>query len=283
MGNFQRGLCLVFVINICFLNAWELSNKYESLSHIYKTYDEGPGLHHYFTYGPVYDENINQIREKAVMLGTKVKMLEIGVQSGGSTRVWKRYFRSTLQYVGIDINRSCKIYESPDEGIAIEIGSQMNTTFLSKICSTYGPFDLVVDDGGHTNEMIMTSLLTLWSCLNDNAVYVIEDLHALSMGRKYIQPKDINVFERIAQWMKIRSPAPLPRHDHDESWMTNHPGWHLKKLSFYDSMLFLYYGKDVPALDNFLKGTKWLDFGEGTFPKDTDKRCPGCCVKCYDD
>jgi len=152
LHNLEMHFWLLF--NICHLTAFELSKKYESMTSIYKTYNEGPGFDHYFEYAPAYDENIHQLREEAVRLGKKVKMLEIGVASGGSTRVWKRYFRGTLKYVGIDVDPRCQHFESPREGIAIEVGSQLNITFLTKLCSTYGPFDLVIDNGGHTNDMM---------------------------------------------------------------------------------------------------------------------------------
>jgi len=179
------GRNLLLLLSISLLCTSELPSKYESLTHIYETYNEEPVINHFYAYGPAYDENIHQIRENAVNQGKKVRILEIGVQSGGSTRVWKRYFRETCAYVGIDVNPRCKQFDSPEEGITIEIGSQLNITFLSDICSKYGPFDLVVDDGGHTNEMIITSILALWGCLNDNAVYVIEDLHSLNMQVKF--------------------------------------------------------------------------------------------------
>jgi len=251
---FKIELHLLFLWSVCLLRTSALSDKYESLTHIYQTYNEGPGLRHYYNYGPLYDENINHLREKAVRLGEKVKMLEIGVQSGGSTRVWKRYFRGTLAYVGLDINSRCKQFESLDEGIRIVIGSQLNTSQLLEVCTRYGRFDLVVDDGGHTNKMITTSLLILWNCLNDNAVYVIEDLMLSVVG---LPEDEENIFQRVGRWMKIRSPRvkelpTLPAN------VTNHKGWHLKKLVFFNSMLFLHYGKQVPELQNFYKGSHWV-------------------------
>jgi len=278
MWNRHRHLCLLLSVCLTFIYGVELSTKYESLSHIYETYDEGPGLSHYRKYGPAYDENIHQLREKAVISEKKVKMLEIGIQSGGSTRVWKRYFRGTLAYTGVDINPRCKQFDSPSEGITIEIGSQLNKTFLSYLCTTYGPFDLVVDDGGHTNEMIMTTLLVLWRCLSDNAVYVIEDLHTLNFkGVKFLKEGEVDVFQRLAGWEKVRSPRGM-----GIGVPTDHPGWHLKKLSFYDSMLFLFYGEKVGNLGGFKKGDHWVPH---LYSKDTvvTKRCVGCCVGCYDD
>jgi len=273
---------ILFLWSVCLLPTSALSAKYESLTRIYETYDEGPGLHHYYNYGPRYDENIHHLREKAVRLGEKVKMLEFGVQSGGSTRVWKRYFRGTLEYVGLDINSRCKQFESLDEGIRIVIGSQLNSSLLSEICTRYGPFDLVVDDGGHANDMISTSFLILWNCLNDNAVYVIEDLMLSVVG---ISEDEESIFQRLGRWMKIRSPRvkdlpTLPAN------VTDHPGWHLNKLVFFDSIVFLHYAKNVPELINFSKGSHWVprlwEKKKSKLPVETEQ-CKGCCLGCYDD
>jgi len=275
LNNLERYLWLVF--NICHLNAFELSSKYESLTHIFETYNEGPGLDHFWNYAPEYDENINQLRKWAVSKGKKVKMVEIGVQSGGSTRVWKRYFRGTLEYIGIDINPKCKQFESIDEGIRIEIGSQLSTKFLSSLCSTYGPFDLVVDDGGHTNEMISTSLASLWPCLNDNAVYVIEDLYKLTGQSNSLDFAEESIYTTVSHWMKVRSPS----HKIKSTISPDYPGWYLKKLAYYDSILFLHYGEDIPKLERFKKGSNWIPYKKN-HTLDTPN-CVGCCIGCYDD
>jgi len=278
IGIAQHGYPL---LSIVLFNTVALSSKYESLTHIYETYNEEPILHHYYNYGPAYDESIQHLREEAVRQGKKVKMLEIGVQSGGSTRVWKRYFRKSLAYVGLDINPRCKQMESLDEGIRIVIGSQLNTTLLSDICSTYGPFDLVIDDGGHANDMIITSLLSLWDCLNDNAVYVIEDLHSLNMKRGNLLEGEVNVFQILAEWMKIRSPGLHYKDSPQKAKMIEkHPAWHLKNLQFYDSILFLHYADEVPPLEDFEKG--WHRVYLPTSRHKETKPCKGCCVGCYD-
>ena len=147
-------------------------------------------------------------------------MLEIGVQSGGSTRVWKKYFGPLLKYVGLDINPNCKKYEKVDEGIQIVTGSQTDLDLLKTICEKHGPFDFVVDDGGHGTNHIMASLSVMWGCLvsfgsdvhmscfavylihpcivpkqslplflqNDGAVYAIEDLHTHNMPASLLPP-----------------------------------------------------------------------------------------------
>jgi len=259
-----------------------LSSKYESLTHIYSNYSGFPGFDHWIKYGPAYDENIFHVRERAVAQGRKVQMLEIGIQSGGSTRVWKRYFRGTLSYVGLDIDSMTKKFQSLAEGIRIEIGSQLDTAVLSKICSEYGPFDLVVDDGGHTNNMMITSLKSLWGCMKDGGVYAIEDLHALSMGHRYLGKKETSIFQLMSEWMKLRSPHPLKRQK-----LKAHPSLHLEKLVFYDSMLFLHYADHVTKLERVKKGKYWFSPNSRRHKIVSNLTlsdwCTKCCIGCFED
>jgi len=255
---------------------------WETISDIYSTYDEAPGLDHWAAYGPAYDQNIQHLREMALLEGRKVKMLEIGVSSGGSTRVWKRYFRGLTHYVGLDIEPRCRMFQSLEEGIRIITGSQLDTALLSKICKLYGPFDLVVDDGGHTNKMIQTSLKILWNCMKDGSVYVIEDLHSMNQGSPWYSKSEISVFQEISEWMRIRSPS---IHDPTQIEMKNHPSRHLKQLAFSDSILFLHYGKNVSVLidDRIKKGTYWKH-GHQDLKKELSLSdwCDNCCIGCYE-
>eukprot|EP00798_Chlamydomonas_sp_ICE-L_P006833 gene6833-30807_t len=83
-------------------------------------------------------------------------MLEIGVQSGGSTRVWRQYYGSKL---GLDVNPKCKRSEVKEEHTYIVTGSQTDTLVMEKICKEHGPFDVIVDDGAHSYTTISASLL----------------------------------------------------------------------------------------------------------------------------
>ena len=77
-------------------------------------------------------------------------MLEVGVQSGGSARLWKQWYGSQLTYVGVDIDARCKRTEKLAERIFVEIGSQLDPAFLRSVCAKHGPFDIVIDDNnGH--------------------------------------------------------------------------------------------------------------------------------------
>ena len=62
-------------------------------------------------------------------MGAELRMLEIGVQSGGSARTWKRYYGTALYYVGVDISPATRRSHSPSEKIFVEIGDQGNARF----------------------------------------------------------------------------------------------------------------------------------------------------------
>lgn len=116
-----------------------------------------------------------------------IKLLEIGVQSGGSLVAWKKYYGANGTIVGIDIDPRCMRSNNPHQKIFVEIGSQLDVAFLDTICNKYGPFDAIVDDGGHTNDMITTDLFHMFpndGCLNrDGGVYAAEDLHTMLTKR----------------------------------------------------------------------------------------------------
>lgn len=102
---------------------------------------------------------------------TPKRVLEIGVQGGGSLKIWKKMFPDA-EIVGVDILPDCKQYE--EENINIYIGDQHDVKFLE----TLGNFDIIIDDGGHYMTQQQVSMNTLLANqLNAGGLYVIEDLH----------------------------------------------------------------------------------------------------------
>lgn len=98
------------------------------------------------------------------------RVLEIGVQGGGSLKIWKDMFPGA-EIVGVDNLEECKQYE--EENIKVFIGDQSDVKFLE----TLGDFDIIIDDGGHKMSQQQISLKTLMKQLNNSGIYVIEDLH----------------------------------------------------------------------------------------------------------
>lgn len=126
-------------------------------------------IHKWVHYFAIYDHHFSRFRN------TKVKVLEIGVSKGGSLQMWKDYFGKEAQIVGLDIDPDCKLLE--EDQISIFIGDQANRNFLRDFVSLMGPFDIVIDDGGHTMTQQITSFEELYPHVSANGVYIVEDLH----------------------------------------------------------------------------------------------------------
>lgn len=103
-----------------------------------------------------------------------IVLLEIGVLDGESLATWREYYPNS-KIIGIDIMESCKQYEDLDNNVFVEIGSQDDPVFLSKVAEKHGPFDLIVDDGSHMNHHVIISFNSLIGSVKPEGVYVIED------------------------------------------------------------------------------------------------------------
>lgn len=87
---------------------------------------------------------------------------------------------------GIDINPKCK--ELEEENIKIFIGSQADREFLRKVKEQISPIDILIDDGGHTMRQQIISYEELFPAIQENGVYLCEDVHTsywLSHGGGY--------------------------------------------------------------------------------------------------
>ena len=62
--------------------------------------------------------------------GRVVRLLEIGVQSGGSVQMWRDWFGAGFHYVGVDVDARCLRFARPEQQLHIAIGSQLNASFL---------------------------------------------------------------------------------------------------------------------------------------------------------
>ena len=104
----------------------------------------------------------------------KIKILEIGVFNGSSINMWREYYCNSY-VVGIDIDSSCTKYEKIENNLFVEIGSQIDSIFLSKVIEKHGSFDLIIDDGSHMQSHMIFSFEKLFPALKNSGVYIVED------------------------------------------------------------------------------------------------------------
>lgn len=133
-----------------------------------------PRAHKWTHYFDAYQQIFAPVRSRAL------RILEIGVQTGASLRIWKSYFDNPkTMIVGIDIDPTCAQLDSPGENIHVRIGSQSDSAFLDSVTREFGPFDIIIDDGSHHSSHLIQTFDHLFAgALNDEGIYVAEDLHA---------------------------------------------------------------------------------------------------------
>jgi hypothetical protein len=107
-------------------------------------------------------------------------MMEIGVCDprfpGASLKMWEEYFNH-LTLIGYDINPKAMDFENSNTHIFI--GDQNNGNDLHLcIGSNGGDYDIIIDDGSHVGEHILTSFRYLFPFVKPGGYYIIEDLHS---------------------------------------------------------------------------------------------------------
>ena len=143
-----------------------------------------------------YDRIFSPYREQPV------RMLEIGIQNGGSLEVWSKYFPNALAFVGCDINQNCTKLVYEDSRIKVVVGDANTDSSETEILSHSPHFDLIVDDGSHTSSDIVKSFARYFRHLNYDGVFVAEDLHCSYWesyeGGLYYPYSSIAFFKRLA-------------------------------------------------------------------------------------
>jgi cephalosporin hydroxylase len=130
-------------------------------------------LYKWFHYFDIYERHLARFRGKSSV------MIEIGVWGGGSLAMWKEYLGPDSHIIGIDIKPECKAHEA--DGIDIFIGSQDNPATIDAIFSKYPKVDIVLDDGSHKMQHMISSFELMYHRLHTNGIYIVEDTHTCYM------------------------------------------------------------------------------------------------------
>ena len=133
--------------------------------------DKGSKKHMYTKY---------YVSKFGIELDRPVKILEFGVATGGSIRLWYEWFPKSF-VVGVDKNPDANIdlpvfAECDKQRLRIITGMQSDPKILAQIVKL-GPFDIIIDDGSHRPEDQQYCFTKLFEkSLVAGGMYVIEDL-----------------------------------------------------------------------------------------------------------
>ena len=131
------------------------------------------------------------------------RFLEIGILTGSSIRMWREFFPDATVVEGWDINES--------ESITNCNLKQVDQTDRNQLIGNVsGIYDVILDDGGHTTEMIEKSFSVLFRYAK---LYIIEDLHAPWVSAEFISGSDIPTIDLLDN---LESHGWLSRHSTED-------------------------------------------------------------------
>lgn len=128
-----------------------------------KSGHHGPRLH--FT--PIYEKYMDVLRNESLTI------LEIGVGSGASIKMWYDYFPNAKIHA-IDVKSQSHL---KNDRVTTHVCDQSNRLQLSKVMEQIGNVDIIIDDGSHAVAHQQISLGVLFKFLKTGGQYWIEDLH----------------------------------------------------------------------------------------------------------
>jgi hypothetical protein len=118
----------------------------------------------------VYEKEFDPYREK------EIELLEIGIETGGSLKLWKEYFLNAKSIVGVDISdeKIDQRYRNID-GVTMNFGDAYDQKFSDQ----FGQFDIIIDDGPHTLESQLKCIELYLPKLKQHGLFIVEDVQSV--------------------------------------------------------------------------------------------------------
>jgi len=123
---------------------------------------------------------------------TKLSLLEIGVQAGGSLYPWRKYFTNGKVY-GIDIIDNVKDEWKVLDNVEYIIQDAYDINFIKSLPQ----YDIIIDDGPHTLESQIVFIDNYLDKLNNEGLLIIEDIQELADAQI--------LYNRIPEHLKSQS------------------------------------------------------------------------------
>jgi cephalosporin hydroxylase len=207
-----------------------------------EVYKEHSGFvsHKWIHYFFVYDRIFRRFLEKE----KPVKMLEIGVQNGGSLEIWKKYLPQGSIIHGVDIDEKCKLLKF-SEGISFHLGNAADVDFMEKTFDDI-EFDVIIDDGSHICKDVIKTFKYLFPKMKNGGCYIVEDMHTSYCkkfgGGIYNKKSSIEYFKKLIDYgingdyivygFFDRIKNKLCKQDVDDSGILKN----ISQISFFDSI-----------------------------------------------
>lgn len=145
-----------------------------SLNEIYLKHKNGdwPDKNSVHSYLPVYEELLAPYRH------TAKNVLEIGLMSGESLRMWDEYFDGMVYGMDCDIKPiggKADLSKAIQDGLGIIIADATNPEQVKEHLGAT-KFDVIIEDANHDIVQQLEILATLRPYLTKGGIYIIEDI-----------------------------------------------------------------------------------------------------------
>ena len=142
-------------------------------------------LHHHFEY--LYGIHLGPIRQ------LPINMLEIGLGCtmprgpGKSIILWNEYFPNASLSI-LEFDKNCaERFRSKVKNLYT--GDQSDFNVLKQV-SQSGPYDVIIDDGGHSRKQQINSLIGLWPHVKPGGFYIVEDIFTAFLDEYNDKPSE---------------------------------------------------------------------------------------------
>jgi hypothetical protein len=243
------------LINECYRASFYASEEWKRLSAnplfaFFTANRAGAPLDKWIHYLPIYERHLSRYRD------TPARVLEIGVYRGGGLELLRHFLGPEARIVGIDNDEAARAAVAGRH--PVEMGDQEDPEFLGGVADRHGPFDVVIDDGGHRMRQQIVSVETLFPDLNDGGTYIVEDSHT-SYWPEYADPDQRG--PTFVSWLKDRiDDLHAYHHSTDEDllapWQTA-----LGAIHVYDSVAVLEKERRWPPFSEVSGTGEFIQFG----------------------
>jgi cephalosporin hydroxylase len=166
----------------------------QTLEQLYWKYKKGdwPDKNSVHSYIPFYEEILKPYRH------TAKNVLEIGLMSGESLRMWNNYFDGTVYGMDCDlkpINGQADLTEAIKEGYNILIGDATSKYVIESVFKKI-KFDVIIEDANHDIDQQITIYQNFKPYMKHGGIYIIEDVQDIDRTKTIFEIMGGKVIDR---------------------------------------------------------------------------------------
>lgn len=181
-------------------------------------------------YGPAYTRYVAPLRCRS-----DLRFLEIGLGcgmpygEGHSLTLWMEYFPHAEAIVEMEFQADCLSAlstawkEKPPKWVKAStetwakalrpvhfiVGDQRDSASIRHVGEQHGPFDVIIDDGGHLMEMQIKTIAAMWPFLRPGGVLLMEDLQTsfdnIADPRIFWPTTTVHYIAKLQEALHVRS------------------------------------------------------------------------------